>query len=132
MSSVISNQLAFEPTKMCASGRMPGSASRPPAGITAQARSRATAGAPAPQRVQNAMLNARASGWVGLRRGRRRERLGVEELGPREAVPVLRRYYEVGRVTRPFFDVDRSSPEADWLAEAPRHPVFRLVPPQHA
>lgn len=86
----------------------------------------------APYGDRNWVLNARASGWVGLRRGRRRERLGVEELGPREAVPVLRRYYEVGRVTRPFFDVDRSSPEADWLAEAPRHPVFRLVPPQHA
>jgi hypothetical protein len=72
--------------------------------------------------------NARAAGWVELRRGRRRERLVVEELSPSAAVPVLRRYYELGRVTRPFFDVDLSSSDESWLAEAPRHPVFRLVP----
>ena len=30
------------------------------------------------------------------------------------------------KVTRPFFDVSLDSPEAEWLAEAPRHPVFRL------
>ena len=47
----------------------------------------------------------------------------------RAAVPVLRRYYELGRVTRPFFEVDLSSPDEEWLAEAPRHPVFRLVAP---
>ena len=40
---------------------------------------------------------------------------------------MLRRYYELGLVTRPFFDVDLSSPDADWLAEAPHHPVFLLV-----
>jgi hypothetical protein len=45
------------------------------------------------------------------------------------AVAVLRRYYELALVTRPFFDVTLDSPEADWLAEAPRHPVFRLVAP---
>ncbi len=42
---------------------------------------------------------------------------------------MLRRYYELGRVTRPFFDVSLSSPAEEWLAEAPRHPVFRLVEP---
>jgi deazaflavin-dependent oxidoreductase (nitroreductase family) len=81
----------------------------------------------APYGARNWVLNARAAGWVELRRGRRRERLAVEELTPAEAVPVLRRYYELGRVTRPFFDVDLASPEEDWLAEAARHPVFRLV-----
>ena len=81
----------------------------------------------APYGDRNWVKNARAAGWVELRRGRRRERLSVEELPPAVAVPVLRRYYELARVTRPFFDVDLSSSRDDWLAEAPRHPVFRLV-----
>jgi deazaflavin-dependent oxidoreductase (nitroreductase family) len=81
----------------------------------------------APYGDRNWVRNARAAGWVELRRGRRRERLTVEELPPWEAVPVLRRYYELARVTRPFFDVTLDSPEQEWLAEAPRHPVFRLI-----
>ena len=81
----------------------------------------------APYGSRNWVLNARAAGWVELRRGRRNERLDVVELGPAEAVPVLRRYYELARVTRPFFDVSLDSPEAEWIAEASRHPVFRLL-----
>jgi deazaflavin-dependent oxidoreductase (nitroreductase family) len=81
----------------------------------------------APYGDRNWVKNARAAGWVELRRGRRRERLAVEELADEEAVPVLRRYYELALVTRPFFDVDLASPPEAWLAEAPRHPVFRLV-----
>jgi len=82
----------------------------------------------APYGDRSWVLNARAVGWIELRRGRRSERLAVEELSPEDAVPVLRRYYELGRVTRPFFDVTLDSPDRDWLAEAPRHPVFRLRP----
>jgi deazaflavin-dependent oxidoreductase (nitroreductase family) len=80
----------------------------------------------APYGPRNWVLNARAAGWVKLRRGRRSERLLVSELPPAEAVPVLRRYYELARVTRPFFDVSLDSPEDEWLTEAHRHPVFRL------
>lgn len=83
----------------------------------------------APYGERNWVKNARAAGWVELRRGRRRERLAVEELSPAEAVPVLRRYYEQARVTRPFFDVTLASSDEEWLAEAPRHPVFRLRVP---
>jgi deazaflavin-dependent oxidoreductase (nitroreductase family) len=82
----------------------------------------------APYGDRNWVKNARAAGVVELRRGRRRERLRVEELGPEESVPVLRRYYELSKVTRPFFDVTLDSPSEAWLAEAPRHPVFRLRP----
>ena len=81
----------------------------------------------APYGERNWVKNARAAGWVELRRGRRDERLAVEELSPREAVPVLRRYYELARVTRPFFDATLASSDEEWLAEAPRHPVFRLT-----
>ena len=80
----------------------------------------------APYGDRNWVKNARAAGWVELRRGRRDERLAVEELSPEEAVPVLRRYYELGRVTRAFFDADLGSADEEWLAEAPSHPVFLL------
>ena len=82
----------------------------------------------APYGDRNWVKNARAAGWVELQRGRRRERLGVEELAPAEAVPVLQEYYRSGRVTRPFFAVTLESSREEWLAAAPRHPVFRLAP----
>jgi len=81
----------------------------------------------APYGDRNWVKNARAAGRVELRRGRRRERLGVEELAPAQAVPVLREYYRRGRVTRPFFAVTLDSSPDEWLADAPHHPVFRLV-----
>ena len=82
----------------------------------------------APYGDRNWVRNARAAGAVELRRGRERRRYVVEELAPADAAPVLRRYWELGRVTRPFFDVSADSAEAEWVAEAPRHPVFRLRP----
>ena len=82
----------------------------------------------APYGERNWVKNARAAGWVELRRGRQRTRYEVEELAPADAAPVLRRYYERNRVTRPFFDVTPPSPDREWVAEAPRHPVFRLHP----
>jgi deazaflavin-dependent oxidoreductase (nitroreductase family) len=82
----------------------------------------------APYGERNWVLNARAAGWVELRRGRSQERWSVEEVGPEAAVPVLRDYYRRFAVTRPFFDVTLDSPESAWLAEAPRHPVFALRP----
>jgi F420H(2)-dependent quinone reductase len=80
----------------------------------------------APYGDRNWVKNARAAGWVELRRGPSRERLAVDELAPAEAVPVLREYYRRGRVTRPFFDTSLASSPEEWLAEAARHPVFRL------
>lgn len=80
----------------------------------------------APYGERNWVKNARAAGWVELQRGRRHERLSVEELDREEAVPVLREYYRRSRVTHSFFGVTLDSPHSAWLAEAPRHPVFRL------
>jgi deazaflavin-dependent oxidoreductase (nitroreductase family) len=82
----------------------------------------------APYGDRNWVKNARAAGWVELRRGRTRERLAVEELPAEKAVPILREYYRRGRVTRQFFDVTPESSDGAWLDEAPRHPVFGLVP----
>ncbi len=81
----------------------------------------------APYGDRNWVKNARVAGWVELRRGRSRERLAVYELEPPAAVPVLREYYRRGRVTRPFFGVSLRSRDDQWLAEAPRHPVFALT-----
>jgi deazaflavin-dependent oxidoreductase (nitroreductase family) len=80
----------------------------------------------APYGERNWVRNARVAGEVELRRGRRLERLGVDEVTGVDAVPVLRRYYESTPVTRPFFEVDLTAPQAAWVEEAPRHPVFRL------
>ncbi len=83
----------------------------------------------APYGERNWVRNARAAGWVELQRGRRRARLAVEEVDAVQAAPVLREYYRRFRVTRPFFDVTLASFDEDWVAESPRHPVFRLASP---
>jgi deazaflavin-dependent oxidoreductase (nitroreductase family) len=74
------------------------------------------------------VANARAAGVVELSRGRRIERLRIEEVGPEEAAPVLRRYVEeVGSVVHPFFDASPGDPVEAFAAEAHAHPVFRLT-----
>ena len=83
----------------------------------------------APYGDRNWVKNARAAGWVELRRGRRRERLAVEELAPADAVPVLQEYYRQTKVTRPFFGVGLDASDEEWRAEAPRHAAFRLRKP---
>jgi hypothetical protein len=80
----------------------------------------------APYGERNWVKNARAAGWVELRRGRRHERVDIEELPAADAVPVLREYYRRSFVTHSFFDVSLASSDDDWLSEAPRHPTFRL------
>ena len=82
----------------------------------------------APSGERNWVRNARAATTVELRRGRHRQSYRVAELDPADAVPVLRRYFALGRTTRPFFDVSPQSTDDDWRAEAPRHPVFKLEP----
>ena len=71
--------------------------------------------------------NARAAGEVRLTRGRQSEVVRVEELGPEEAAPVLKAYVARVPVTRPYFDAPPDAPLAAFVAEAPRHPVFRIV-----
>ena len=68
--------------------------------------------------------NARAEGEVTLRRGRTRERRRLEELGTKEALPVLADYWQQNAITRPFFDARPGAPGFE--GEAARHPVFRL------
>ena len=73
--------------------------------------------------------NARAAGAVELTRARRTTRHAVEELGPEEAAPVLREYLRTTPIVKRFFDVRADASLEAFAAEAPRHPVFRLLDP---
>ena len=70
--------------------------------------------------------NARAAGTVTLGRRGRSETVAIEEVGPEEAAPVLREYVRKVPVVRPYFEADRNAPVEAFVAEAARHPVFRL------
>lgn len=83
----------------------------------------------APYGPVNWVRNARAAGQVTLSRGRKLETVAIEELGPAESAPVLKRYLEEVPIVRPFFDVTPDSSLEAFAAEAPRHPVFRIVGP---
>jgi deazaflavin-dependent oxidoreductase (nitroreductase family) len=71
--------------------------------------------------------NARAIGKVALARGSRSETVRIIELAPAEAAPVLKKYVIDVPVVRAFFDVGPQSDIKDFIAEAPRHPVFRIT-----
>lgn len=71
--------------------------------------------------------NARAAGEVRISRARRSETLRIEQATPEQSAPILQRYLKAVPVVRPFFDVTPNSPLADFVAEAPLHPVFRLA-----
>ena len=82
----------------------------------------------APYGQREWVKNARAAGQLVLRRGRRSEVVAIEEeLDPLQSAPVLQRYIAEEPITRRFFDATLQSPLEDFIAEAPRHPVFRIV-----
>jgi deazaflavin-dependent oxidoreductase (nitroreductase family) len=81
----------------------------------------------APYGERNWVKNARVAGWVELRRGRRTERVQVDELPPGERATVLRDYLRQVPFTRDFFDAAPDAPLEAFAAEADRHPVFRIL-----
>jgi len=70
--------------------------------------------------------NARAAGQATLSRGRRREEIKLSEVGPQESAPVLREYLRQAKAVRSSFDASPDSPLDAFVAEAGRHPVFRI------
>jgi hypothetical protein len=58
--------------------------------------------------------NVRAADGVTLMRGGRAETFHPIEVGPTEAVPVLREYLRRIRVARPYFDATVDSPDGDF------------------
>jgi deazaflavin-dependent oxidoreductase (nitroreductase family) len=83
----------------------------------------------APYGAVNWVRNARASGQVTLRRGKTSQTAGIEEVPAEQAAPILKKYVQTYKIVRPYFDVTPDSSLEDFTAEAPRHPVFKLVPP---
>lgn len=69
--------------------------------------------------------NARAAGQVTLTRRGRARTVDITECDATTAGPVLRAV----PVTRPFFDAGPDDPVDSFVAEADRHPVFRVVEP---
>ena len=61
-----------------------------------------------------------------LSRGRHTEIVGIGELGPEEAALVLKPYVTEIPITRSLFDAKLYSPVEAFVAEAHRHPVFRI------
>jgi deazaflavin-dependent oxidoreductase (nitroreductase family) len=81
----------------------------------------------APYGERSWVKNARAAGEVELTRALRTTRHAVEEVGPEEAAPVLRAYLRTTPIVKRFFEATRDDPLEAFVAEAPRHPVFRVL-----
>lgn len=71
--------------------------------------------------------NLRAQPELALRRGRSTGHFHAMEAAPEVAGPVLRQYLRDVTETAPFFDVQAGDPVERFVAEAGRHPVFRLT-----
>ena len=91
------------------------------------------------QKERSPLLNARDTGgrgrgalasgpiWrSGLGAKRSFENVRILELSAEDAAPVLKKYLTQVPVVRPFFDVTPKSNLRDFVAEASRHPVFRI------
>ena len=71
--------------------------------------------------------NIRAAPMAELSRGGQVEEISVVEVDAAEAGPVLKKYVQQVSVVRPFFDVDKDDPIAEFTMEAAAHPVFRIT-----
>jgi deazaflavin-dependent oxidoreductase (nitroreductase family) len=105
-------------------GRSTGRIYRTPVTLVEQGTSRWLV---APYGERSWVKNARAAGWVELRRGRKTERFDVDEVPSAERAPILRDYLRRVPFTREFFDAGPDAPIESFAAEAHRHPVFRVV-----
>ena len=80
----------------------------------------------APSGAVSWVRKAQVACQVTLCRGRHAGTVAIVELGPEEAAPVLQQYVTEVPITRPFFDAKPDSPLEAFVAEAHRHPVFRI------
>ncbi len=71
--------------------------------------------------------NLRADAAANLKRRGSDETILVTEVGADEAGPVLKKYMKDIKIVRPYFDAMPDDDVATFVAEAARHPVFRLV-----
>lgn len=73
------------------------------------------------------VLNVRSNPRARLSRSRSSEDVVLSELEPQDAISTLRAYVAKAPIVRPYFDVTLSSSDAEYIAEAPRHPVFAIT-----
>ncbi len=75
------------------------------------------------------VLNVRRNPRARLSRRGSSEEVVLNEVEPKDAISTLRAYLTKAPIVRPYFDVTSSSSDAEYLAEAPRHPVFSITCP---
>lgn len=73
--------------------------------------------------------NVRKSGIVNLTRRKQSEDLGIREISPEEAAPVLKKYLDENPITKPYFDAQEDSSLDEFVAEAKSRPAFELIEP---
>lgn len=81
-----------------------------------------------PYGLVNWVYNVRAADLITLRRGGVETSWRASEVDGPEVVPVIRAYLRAVPVTQPYWDITAGSSDAEILAAARRHPVFRLTP----
>jgi deazaflavin-dependent oxidoreductase (nitroreductase family) len=81
----------------------------------------------APYGERGWVRNARAAGRVTLRRGSKSETMAIEPATSEETGRVLKTYVAQNSITRPYFDATADAPVSTFVAEAAKHPVFRLT-----
>jgi deazaflavin-dependent oxidoreductase (nitroreductase family) len=79
-----------------------------------------------PYGVVNWVKNARAAGQVTLSRGEKSETVTVTQVGPVESAPILKKYINIETFARPYFDLEPDAPIEIFIAEAWKHPVFKV------
>ena len=72
------------------------------------------------------VINARAVGKITLTKGAESKEYKIDELSSKESAPILKKYLALAPITQPYFDAKPDAPLESFLAEASRHPVFKL------
>lgn len=72
------------------------------------------------------VYNVRASGTAELTRKGTTKTVTVTEVDANEAGPVLKQYFDDLKIVRPYFEAVEGAGVEAFIAEADRHPVFRL------
>jgi hypothetical protein len=76
----------------------------------------------------NWVRNVRAARGLAAPRRGIREQVQLEEVGPGDRAPILRRYLAVALGARPHLPVDRHAPLEEFERIADQYPVLRIIP----
>ena len=73
------------------------------------------------------VINARESGMVNLTRRKKNEDLGIRDISPEDAAPVLKKYLAENPITKPYFDARDNSSLDEFVKVARSRPAFELI-----